>query len=431
MDLRCTEALYGGAAGGGKSDTLLMDAAQFCHVPGYGALILRRTHQELVLKGALIDRSHDWWGGTAVKWNGDDKRWTWPSGATIEFGYFDTWVDRSRYQSAAWNRIYFDELTQFPEDWYRFMFTRIRRVTGFQVPSAMRGATNPGNIGHKWVEARFPVHVTFEEQDQSKRRFLFASFQDNPHVDQEDYATQLEEAPPLVRRQMLGEWIDDGVGRVYSGFDETRNFLREELPEGEWSYVLGIDFGIVDPNAFTVLGWRKHDRIVYVLASYRKKGDAIDVAEEVVELTRTYPFSRIVGDTGGLGKGFAEQMIERHNIPVEAADKVNKVGYIQLLNGELAKGTVKLVRAATRDLVEELTSLQWHANGQKEAAGANHAADSMLYAWRAASAFGERTTTPVRRLDEAARIRAETDKAWDEAEREIEAQRREEREVYG
>lgn len=444
LALDAREALYGGAAGGGKSDTLLMDAAQFCHIEGFGALILRRTHKELILKGALMDRSHEWFGDTPARWNGDDKRWTFPSGATIEFGYFDTWSDRSRYQSAAWNRIYFDELTHFPEEWYRFMFTRIRRVAGFPVSSGMRAATNPGNVGHRWVGDRFPVAVSFEQQPEQRcpghakgascwicsgRRFLFANFRDNPFIDQADYELQLAEAPPIVRRQMLGEWVDDGIGRVYASFDPSRNVVASPPEGGEWTYLLGIDFGIVDPNAFTVLGWRSHDPTIYVLQSYRKKGDPIDVAEEVGALMTRYPFSRIVGDLGGMGKAFAEQMGARHGIPIEPADKMNKLGYVSLLNGDLEKGRVLLVREACRELEAEWTSLQWAPNAQKEV-GENHAADSCLYAWRAATAYSERSATPVARRTRDEQIRQETAAAWAETQREIEEQKRLDREEW-
>lgn len=423
------EALYGGAAGGGKSDTLLMDAARFCHIPGYSALIVRRTHRELILSGALMDRSQEWFGGTPVKWNGNDKRWTWPSGATIEFGYFDTWADRSRYMSAAWNRIYFDELTQFPEPWYRFLFTRIRRVAGFPVPSAMRSATNPGNVGHDWVEGRFPVHVPWGEQAADGRRFMFANFRDNLFIDQDDYERQLAEAPDIIRRQMMGEWVRDGIGQVYASFDPKRNVVAELPPGGEWTYVLGIDFGIVDPNAFTVLGWRKHDQVLYVLESYRKKGDPIDVAEEVQALSRTYPFGRIVGDEGGLGKGFSELLRERFGIPVEVAQKQNKLGYISLLNGDLEKGRLVLLKDRCRELEAEWTSLQWAEGAQKEAPGmSNHAADSCLYAWRAAGAHAERTATPAIRRTRDEQIQEDTRRAWEEEEQRIAREKREARE---
>ena len=48
--------LYGGAAGGGKSDALLMCALQFVEVPGYSAIIFRRTLKMLEKSGGLIPR---------------------------------------------------------------------------------------------------------------------------------------------------------------------------------------------------------------------------------------------------------------------------------------------------------------------------------------------------------------------------------------
>ena len=37
------EALYGGAAGGGKSEALVAEALRQAHIPHYRALILRKT----------------------------------------------------------------------------------------------------------------------------------------------------------------------------------------------------------------------------------------------------------------------------------------------------------------------------------------------------------------------------------------------------
>lgn len=50
------EALYGGAAGGGKSDCMLAEALRQVHIPHYRALILRKTYPQL---SELIDRSRD------------------------------------------------------------------------------------------------------------------------------------------------------------------------------------------------------------------------------------------------------------------------------------------------------------------------------------------------------------------------------------
>mgnify|MGYP006994355867 CR=1 FL=1 len=41
------EALYGGAAGGGKSDALVMEALRQVDIPYYRGLIVRRTYPQL------------------------------------------------------------------------------------------------------------------------------------------------------------------------------------------------------------------------------------------------------------------------------------------------------------------------------------------------------------------------------------------------
>src|SRR4051812_48713519 len=80
------EAFYGGAAGGGKSDALLAGALQYVDVPGYAALLLRRTFSDLALPSALMARAHEWLGPTNARWNDTTKTWTFPSGASVTFG---------------------------------------------------------------------------------------------------------------------------------------------------------------------------------------------------------------------------------------------------------------------------------------------------------------------------------------------------------
>ncbi len=95
------EAFYGGAAGGGKSDALLMGALQYVDTPGYAALLLRRTFKALTLPEALLDRARMWLGGTGAKWNSDSNTWIFPSGARVVFGYLENDRDVEQYQSAA------------------------------------------------------------------------------------------------------------------------------------------------------------------------------------------------------------------------------------------------------------------------------------------------------------------------------------------
>lgn len=201
--LDCGEALYGGAAGGGKSVALLMAALQYVDVPGYNALLLRRTFAALSKPGALIDLAHDWLRGTDATWNEQLKVWRFPSGATLSFGYLDTEGDKYQYQGAAYQFVGWDELTQFTATQYTYLFSRRRRTHALKgVPMRTRAASNPGGEGHEWVKHRF-----FTEGPERGRFFIPAKLEDNPHLDVAEYEQSLEELPLVERMQLRhGDW---------------------------------------------------------------------------------------------------------------------------------------------------------------------------------------------------------------------------------
>ena len=197
------EALYGGAAGGGKSDALLMAALQYVNDPQYSALLLRRSYADLSLPGALMDRAKEWLFPTAARWREASKTWTFPSGATLSFGFLEHTGDEYRYQSTEFQFIAFDELTQFEENQYRYMFSRLRRPADSVVPLRMRTASNPGGVGHEWVRGRF----IDGDVGNDSRIFISARLPDNPYLDQEAYVNSLNELDPITRRQLLeGDW---------------------------------------------------------------------------------------------------------------------------------------------------------------------------------------------------------------------------------
>jgi predicted phage terminase large subunit-like protein len=205
------EDFYGGAAGGGKSDALLMAALMYVHVPQYAALILRRSYADLALPGAIMDRAHEWLNGTDAKWSEVDKTWTFPSGATLTFGYLQYENDKYRYQSSEFQFIGFDELTQFSESQYRYMFSRLRRLQTMDVPLRMRAASNPGGMGHEWVYERFIVGGA-----QAGRAFIPARLADNPHLDRAEYERSLAELDDVTKAQLLdGLWITDPAGKPF------------------------------------------------------------------------------------------------------------------------------------------------------------------------------------------------------------------------
>ena len=202
---------YGGAAGGGKSVALLMAALQYVMLPGYAALLLRKSYTDLSLPGALMDSAKEWLAGTDAKWSDRDKTWTFPSGATLTFGYLETDMDKYRYQSTEFQFVGYDELTQFDEDQYLYLLSRMRRSGDNPVPLRMRSASNPGNIGHGWVKDRFIAPVEIDPE----RAYVPASLADNPYLSRDEYADNLRLLDAVTQAQLLnGDWDIQAGGNL-------------------------------------------------------------------------------------------------------------------------------------------------------------------------------------------------------------------------
>lgn len=208
------EVLYGGAAGGAKSVALLMAAAQYADVPGYSAILFRRTFPQLSAAKGLIPLSHLWWSGTAAKWSERDKAWTFPSGARIAFGHLQYEKDKYNHQGAEYQLVGFDEVTQFTESQVDYLSSRLRAPLELSKrlgSTRLRATANPGGEGHAWVKERWVTGARPPE-----RVFLPAALKDNPHLDQEAYRKRLEKLPDVERRRLLnGDWNVEPGGPLW------------------------------------------------------------------------------------------------------------------------------------------------------------------------------------------------------------------------
>jgi predicted phage terminase large subunit-like protein len=233
--LQDTEVLFGGAAGGGKSDALLMAALQYADIPGYAALLLRRTYGDLKLPGALLDRAAEWLMPTRARWVASEMSWIFPGGGSITFGHLSRENDKYRYQSAEFQFVGFDELTQFTESQYTFLFSRLRRTTAMQaVPLRMRAASNPGGIGHAWVKSRFipdpeTGELPVDAETGAVRRYIPARLEDNPYLEHTTYLASLSKLDPVTRAQYrAGDWEAHRVGGF---FDRDKLPIRDRVPK--------------------------------------------------------------------------------------------------------------------------------------------------------------------------------------------------------
>ena len=158
-----------------------------------------------------MDRAHDWLAGTAACWHAHDHYWSFPSGASLSFGYLESANDKYRYQSAEFAYIGFDELTQFEESSYLYLFSRLRRRSGSQLPLRMRAASNPGGLGHEWCGPASSI-----QNPTSGRIFIPARLTENPHLDQESYSGSLANLDSVTRAQLLqGDWQIAAAGVMF------------------------------------------------------------------------------------------------------------------------------------------------------------------------------------------------------------------------
>lgn len=206
------EAFYGGAAGGGKSDALLMAGLQYVDVKGYAGIIFRKTYADLTKPGALIERAKEWLlPHSDIRWDEKNKRFEFQEKfgkrtevrSILQFGYLESPNDRYNYQGGEYQFVGFDELTHIDMDSYLYLFSRLRRLKGSKIPLRVRSASNPPDSDRGlWVKKRF-----IDEGQKYGRVFIPAGLEDNPYLDRAEYEESLQELDPVTRRQLRdGDW---------------------------------------------------------------------------------------------------------------------------------------------------------------------------------------------------------------------------------
>lgn len=266
MLLSCSdfETLYGGAAGAGKSDAILIDALglqqQAIEKRAYQGILFRRTYPDLK---DLIDRSQDIYPAYGGDYDKQAHVWTFPSRARIEFGHMQYDSDRFKYRGRAFQYVGWDELTLFPTDVpYRYLLSRVRTADP-TIKCYVRATTNPDGPGFRWVKeywriqtegasTRFKVSVTDPETGEvthHTRRFIAARLSDNPHLATSGYRQTLlllteEEQKALL----LGRWEAPNIKGAY--YAEQMEAARTG------GRILKIPFlPHVPVNTFWDLGW--------------------------------------------------------------------------------------------------------------------------------------------------------------------------------
>ncbi len=235
------QALYGGAAGGGKSDALLMAAAQYAwKEPEFAAVLFRRSFTDLTSPGALLDRALEWWIPAGVKWQATKSTFLFPSGAKVSFAYLWKPQDHLKYQGAEYQLSCWDELTQWPDQrQYDYVgISRIRRKADSRIPLRTLAASNPGGPGHQWVKRLFVGGVDPDTGilERGIHPYVPARIADNPYLDQAAYSRGLSHLHPTLVQQLLnGDWEARDQGDYFRAewFGELLDPEREPWPRGD------------------------------------------------------------------------------------------------------------------------------------------------------------------------------------------------------
>lgn len=272
------EVLYGGAAGGGKSDAIIVEALRQIDNPNYRAIIFRKTYpqcRELIIKSVRIYKC----ACPDAVYNGSEHYWQFPSGAKIYFGSMPNSTSYLNYQGLSFAYIAFDELTHFTQEEYEYLISR-NRADGKGLRVYIRATANPGGIGHGWVKERFitasepgvPYTVSAEITDSTgekrtvtrSRVFIPSSVFDNAALMKNDpgYVANLAMLPEAKKKALLyGDW-NSYEGQVFteftdnpSGYDShigTHVINPFPIPR-TWKRYRAFDFGYSRP--FAVQWW--------------------------------------------------------------------------------------------------------------------------------------------------------------------------------
>lgn len=354
--------IYGGAAGGGKTYALLLEALRHIGNPRFGAVIFRKNANQIFSQGGLWDTAAELYLPLGARSTRTPKPvWRFPSGAKVGFAHLEYEKDLHAWQGSQIPLIGFDELTHFSQKQFFYMLSRNRSPCG--VRPYVRATTNPD--GESWVAdflawwwdpqtgypiperggvirylarvndtlhwggtpeelaARYDVHP----DDCKSVTFIPSSVEDNRILMERDpgYLSNLK-ALALVERERLlkGNWkIKPAAGLYFRRSQIPPEGWLEELPHDVTRWVRCWDLAASEADekgdpAYTagiLMGRRKNGRTVIADAT-RLRASAGKVRDHILATAKMdkkrlgHVKIRLPQDPGQAGKGQAQDYIK-------------------------------------------------------------------------------------------------------------------------
>jgi phage terminase large subunit len=182
------------------------------------------------------------------QYNQSQHKYNFKNKSTIEFGHLEAESDVSKYQSAEYDVIRFDELTHFSSFQYTYMISRIRGANKF--PKQIKSTSNPGSQGHQWVKEKFidgkePQKEYIDDLNRSSI-FIPAKVTENKFLMDNDpqYIQRLEQLPEAQRKALLyGDW-DIYEGQYFPEFNRDIHVIEPFTLPKHWKRFISLDYGL-------------------------------------------------------------------------------------------------------------------------------------------------------------------------------------------
>ena len=252
-------AIYGGAAGGGKTYALVLDACVRAYEDErFSGILFRRTAPELKQAGGPWTAVREIAPLLGATLNESSLTAKWPSGATLACRHMQHDHDKHRYQGGAYTWVGFDEAGHFSWGQVGYMLSRMRSAAG--APVVMRMTLNPTLLWRSAVEpwltadhtlppdADLPLGwITFREgipqsvigserpgPGWQRLRVIPAKLEDNALLVANDpgYADRIESMTAVERARLgAGRWDATDGGHVFAQAD-WRVVEPRDVPRG-------------------------------------------------------------------------------------------------------------------------------------------------------------------------------------------------------
>lgn len=377
------EVLYGGQAGGSKTESLLLNSLRHVDKPHYRAILFRRTFPEI--EKSLIHRSLEIipLAFPKARYRSDKHYWRFPSGARLYFSHLEYEDSVLAHQSAEYQYLGFDELTHFTQKQYTYMISRARSSHG--IPIRIRSATNPGGEGADWVFARWAPwldtrpeyagprakpgevlwycttrgvedYVLKGTPKSLSRVFFPARLEDTPQLYYGDpeYDTRLEGLDPVTYEQLRGgNWLARPAKGLY--FKRAWIPLVDVAP-AQGQRVRWWDRAATEAKKGKDPDWtiglklcRTHDRLLWVEDVVRLRGHPHEVEETIkrtAQLDGRGVKIALAEDPGSAGKfetAYYLKALQGYTVEAyrETGDKIARAGPV---SSQAKAGNLRIVQ---------------------------------------------------------------------------------------